>query len=270
MPLRQSALRNEYRQLIETPERTNTEMNLAHEAGSSVAPVSTRGRTASLEARELSFARAGQLVLDTINLRIEASEIVAVLGANGAGKTTLLRCLAALCAPCSGNVLWLGQSLKRNVRLRRLIGLVAHQDWVYSELTPRENLQFYAGMFGVANPQARIEQLLSEAELMRHADHATQRLSHGMRRRLSICRALLHDPPILLLDEPFSGLDEFGQRWLRQLIAQQSARSSAILFTTHERALAGDLADHVLFLKGGKLYPLADAAQRNRSSEHAA
>jgi heme exporter protein A len=256
--------------LHEKADSLHMDTHRAPATAASLAPDRTVGRQSVIEARELSFERAGQFVLDRVNLKIRTGEIVAVLGANGAGKTTLLRCLAALCAPRSGDVLWLGQSLKRDAKLRRLIGMVAHQDWVYSELTPRENLQFFAGMYGVSNAQARIEQSLSEADLLRHADKPTEGLSHGMRRRLSICRAVLHDPPILLLDEPFSGLDEQGQQWLRQLIARRSDRSTAVLFTTHERAIAGDLADQVLCLKSGKLYPLAAAAERNRPAEHAA
>src|SRR5688572_5477528 len=169
----------------------------------------------AIEARQLSFERDGRLVLSAINLHIAPGQTVAVLGANGAGKTTLLRCLAGLLRPTAGEVRWLGQSPQQKPALRRSIGMVAHQDWLYGELTPRENLLFSAKMYGVSGANARVEQLLSEAGLLPHANKAVDQLSHGMRRRLSVCRALVHDPPILLFDELFSGLDDNGQNWLQ-------------------------------------------------------
>jgi len=176
-----------------------------------------------------------------------------VLGANGAGKTTLLRCLAGLTPPRSGVVLWFGKSPQRHPELRRSIGMVAHQHWTYRELTPRENLLFAAQMYGLVDAVSRVEQLLAEADLQRNADQPTGQLSHGMRQRLSICRALVHDPAILLLDEPFSGLDDDGQQWLRLLLLQLQSRSRTICLSTHNRELADDLADCLFRLDKGKL-----------------
>jgi heme ABC exporter ATP-binding subunit CcmA len=211
----------------------------------------------AIEVRRLSFERGGRLLLNSIDLRIEPGRITAVLGANGVGKTTLLRCLAGLARPTSGDVTWLGQSREGNADLRRLIGMVAHQDWVYSGLTPRENLFFCAQMCGVSSPVSRIEQLLAEAKLLLWADKPTIQLSHGLRRRLSVCRALVHDPPILLLDEPFSGLDEQGQQWLVQRLVQLRARSAAVCLTTHQPGTAQGVADDLLRLKDGKLHDIS-------------
>jgi heme ABC exporter ATP-binding subunit CcmA len=227
-------------------------------------------RKTAIEARQLTFERADHLVLDRISLCIATGEIVAVLGANGAGKTTLLRCLAGLARAASGDVHWFGASPRRRPMLRRLIGMVAHQDWVYGELTPRENLLFCAQMHGVDESNSRCEQLLSAAGLLAHADKATNRLSCGMRRRLAICRALVNDPPILLLDEPFSGLDDGSQVWLERLLAELRAQSRAICLTAHRRELADRLADRCVELHAGKLRTVNRERPRVSSWEEAA
>jgi heme ABC exporter ATP-binding subunit CcmA len=227
-------------------------------------------RETAIEARRLTFDRAGQWVLDEINLSVAAGEIVAVLGANGAGKTTLLRCLAGLAQPTSGDVRWFGASPRRRPALRRLIGMVAHQDWVYGELTPRENLLFCAQMHGMDQASSRVEHLLSQADLLAHANKATHQLSCGMRRRLAVCRALVNDPPILVLDEPFSGLDEVSREWLKRLLAESRAQSRAICLTTHGRELAKSLADRCFELAAGKLRPIYIARPQALAWEAAA
>jgi heme ABC exporter ATP-binding subunit CcmA len=228
------------------------------------------GPHAAIEARQLTFERAGQLILNTIDLSISPGEIVVVLGTNGVGKTTLLRCLADLAAPTAGEVTWLGQSPQRNRSLRRSIGVVAHQDWLYSELTPRENLLFSATMHGLRSAKLRVQELLSDAGLLLHADRPADQLSHGMRRRSSICRALIHDPPILLLDEPFSGLDDQGRKWLQQLLAELRGRSKAICFTTHERDIALSLADRLVELAAGRLNSVDSTLTHQSRWENAA
>jgi heme ABC exporter ATP-binding subunit CcmA len=211
----------------------------------------------AIEVRRLCFERVGRLILDGVNLRIEPGQLVGVMGANGAGKTTLLRCLAGLAQPTSGHVRWFGQSPRESIGLRRAIGMVAHQDWVYAEFTPRENLMFAARMQNVANAAARVDQLLSEAGLLAYANMATGELSHGMRRRLSICRTLVPAPRIMLLDEPFYGIDDEGQQWLVRLVRQDP--SVAVCMTTHHDALIRHMADRLLELRGGKLHDRADS-----------
>lgn len=213
----------------------------------------TEDRQAALEARRLSVEFKGQLVLDEIDFRMGLGQVVAVTGRNGAGKTTLLRCLAGLLRPTSGDVHWFGQSPRRNQILRRSIGMVAHQRFLYEDLTARENLLFAARMCDVRHPDSRVEQLLGESGLQRRADQPAASLSQGMRQRLSICRAVVHDPPILLLDEPLSGIDDDGRQWLGGLLLQLRARARAICLTTHENSLACRLADRVLRLENGKL-----------------
>jgi ABC-type multidrug transport system ATPase subunit len=207
-----------------------------------------------VELREATVERTGRLILNCVDLRLLPGEITAVLGSNGAGKTTLLRCLAGLTKLASGVLLWHGSPVKRQAEFRRSVGMVAHQHWTYAELTPRENLLFAAQLYGLGNANQRIEQLLSEAELLRFGNDPAGKLSHGMRQRLSICRALVHDPTMLFLDEPFSGLDTDGQQWLSHLLSQLRSGSRSVCLTIHDRAAARRIADCVLQLERGKLH----------------
>jgi ABC-type multidrug transport system ATPase subunit len=185
---------------------------------------------------------------------------VALLGENGAGKTTFLRCMAGLVEPTSGQLLWFGESPRRKPALRRRIGMVAHQNWLYGELTARENLWFAARMYGLAYPSRRIEELLAEAELQPYAHRRVAELSQGLRQRLSICRSIIHEPQVLLLDEPFSCLDDRGRGWLMQTLRQLRTRSTAICLTCHDFRLAQCLADSTLRLQKGRLHGESIAA----------
>jgi heme ABC exporter ATP-binding subunit CcmA len=213
----------------------------------------TASDTPAIEVRQLFVELNGRRVLNHVDLSVAAGEIVAILGANGAGKTTLLRCCAGLKRHTSGEVLWLGQLPRQNIELKRSIGMAGHQRALYGELTPRENLLFAAELCDVSNATHRVEQMLTDAGLQRHAGLQTRRLSHGLQQRLSLCRALVHDPSIVLLDEPSCGLDEQGQQWLRQLLLQLKNRGKSICLATHEPWLAHGLADRVLRLERGEL-----------------
>jgi ABC-type multidrug transport system ATPase subunit len=215
-----------------------------------------------VELREATVERTGRLILNCLDLQLLPGQITAVLGSNGAGKTTLLRCLAGLTRPTSGLLLWRGKPLHGQSEFRRSVGLVAHQHWTYAELTPRENLLFAAQLYGLGDAHERIEQVLSEAELLRYGNDPAGRLSHGMRQRLSICRALVHDPAILLLDEPFSGLDTDGQQWLAHLLSELRSGSRSVCLTIHDRAAARRIADCVLKLERGKLHREIEAGAK--------
>jgi heme exporter protein A len=217
---------------------------------------------AAIEIRRLSVEFNGHVALSEVDLRIEPGQIVALLGANGAGKTTLLRCLAGLAHPTSGEVRWFGQPRQRNPALRRSIGMVAHQSHLYPELTPRENLTFAARMCDAPEPGPRVERMLTSAGLLPHASRPTSRLSRGQRQRLSVARALVHEPPILLLDEPFNGLDEDGAQWLWDLLLRQRDRAVATCLTTHDRRVAAHLADRAMWLVDGSLTDIVPDADR--------
>jgi heme exporter protein A len=165
----------------------------------------------------------------------------------------LLRCLASLSRPTAGEVRWLGHPASDRAVVSRLIGLAAHETFLYPYLTAKENLIFAARMYDVPDPVGRADQLICHIGLEPHANRWSTKLSHGMRHRLAVVRALVHDPPIVLLDEPFSGLDDSAARWLVDLLADLRARRRTVCFTTHDVQTAPNLADRILHLRSGRL-----------------
>lgn len=190
--------------------------------------------TTAIETRRLSKTLGVRKVLREIDLTITAGECVALLGGNGSGKTTLFRCLAGNLKPTSGEVLWFGRPAALDARQRQVIGMVAHQNRLYAPLTLRENLLFAARMCSLSDAADRCDALLAETGLRSHADRQVREISQGMRQRLSLARALIHEPRILLLDEPFSGLDSEGRDWLAGLLMEQCAGGCTICFSTHD------------------------------------
>lgn len=224
----------------------------------------------AIRASHLSKAFGGRIVLDAVDLQIRAGESVALCGANGAGKTTLLGCLASVLRPDGGEVRWFGSLAGRDVALRRRIGLLAHENGLYSHLTLRENLVFAARMGGMGSPWHQADRWLDVAGLAPHADLLPTRLSRGMRQRLAVARALIHNPPLVLLDEPFTALDAAGAEWLLRLLIDLRDRGHAICFVTHEQEKIRRLAQRVVELREGKLYDVPATEDENRSWKHAA
>jgi heme exporter protein A len=193
-------------------------------------------------------------VLKGINLTVAAGQVVALLGANGAGKTTLLRIVCGLARANSGELALGGVTFgKAGAELRRYIGLVSHLPLLYDNLSGYENLAFFARMYDMQQPEARIEAVLRAVDLWPQRRDLARTYSRGMTQRLAIARAILHDPPVLLLDEPDTGLDQSSSEMLHGLITRLGTANRAILLTTHnlERALAW--ADSVCILVGGKI-----------------
>ncbi len=206
-----------------------------------------------LQTRSLTKTLGGRIVLRGIDLKIAAGECVALTGGNGAGKTTLLRCLAAIARPTAGEVLWFGRPAAVSPDQRRLVGMVAHESRLYAHVTLRENLVFAARMWEVAAVKRRTDALLERIDLQTAADRQVRHVSKGMRQRLALARALMHEPPVLLLDEPFSGLDTTSSEWLRGLLQELKADGSAICLATHDLKQTRLLADRTLNLTDGVL-----------------
>jgi heme exporter protein A len=187
--------------------------------------------------------------LEGVSIRVGEGQTLAVFGANGAGKTTLLRVLAALLRPHAGTVEVLGGRLPGDAwKVRGRVGYLGHEPLVYPDLTARENLSFNARLHGVA--AARVDQLLREVGLERRAGDPVRELSRGMVQRLAVARAVLHDPAIVLLDEPRAGLDPAAGDQLEPLIGRTSGRTRVLVTHDVERGLAE--ADVVLGLRAGR------------------
>ena len=195
----------------------------------------------------------GRVVLRDVNCTLWLGQIAAITGANGSGKTTLLRCLASAIRPCAGTIRWLDQQHLPAERLRRCLGYAGHDSSLYPHLTAEENLVFAARMYGIASPVSHVHPLLEDAGLDRVSHVLASRLSQGMRRRLSILRAIVHVPPLVLLDEPSSGLDVQGHHWLVRLLRRLRDENRCIGLVTHDDGLVRQLADRVLELNNGRV-----------------
>ena len=188
-----------------------------------------------------------------VSLEVGAGETLAIAGPNGAGKSTLLRILAGLMRPSAGTVTIANRAVSPgDPASRRPIGLVSHQSLLYDDLTLQENLAFAARLHGLRDPLAAARRALEEAGLGERGGDVPRLLSRGMLQRAAIARAILHDPSVLLLDEPFTGLDAASAERLRGLLAERAAAGRALVLVTHHLAEAWDIATRVAVLVGGR------------------
>ena len=203
--------------------------------------------------RSLSKAFGRAPALRGVDLDVPAGATLSLLGPNGSGKTTLIRAVASLTRPDSGDVAVCGVPIHtRGPAARRMIGLVGHDPLLYDDLTARENLRFVCRVFGVDRADARIEDVSAAMGMSANLDRKAGVMSHGMKKRFSIARALLHDPPVLLLDEPESGLDREAVELLDAIISQRDAGRTTIM-TTHDMDRALALGDRVAALRDGRV-----------------
>ena len=194
--------------------------------------------------------------LTRVSLRCEAGEIVALLGPNGAGKSTLLSVASTLLEPSSGSVRYGDADRHRDFRSR--IGLLAHDLYLYPELTAAENLTFFAQIHELSDVGGRIDRALTSAKLIDRRDDPVSGFSRGMRQRLALERALLHDPRLVLLDEPFTGLDDASSAALVERLRKLRGRGAIVLLATHDLDVIDGLIDRALLLRDGRLIPIDD------------
>ena len=231
---------------------------------------------AMIELRKLTKAFGSKTILRGLDLRVAAGESLVIFGPNGAGKTTLIRILSSLSRPSGGKALIGGLDLATHADgIRRYLGVVSHAPLLYDSLTAAENLRFFARLYGMASPDERIREMLDQVGLTARRGDLVRTFSRGMVQRLAIARALLHDPPVLLLDEPDTGLDPQAAEMLHGLLLRLSKtpatahtgqrRSSepngeqprppgrTIVTVTHsiERGLA--IADRAVILANGRI-----------------
>jgi ABC-type multidrug transport system ATPase subunit len=214
----------------------------------------------TLTVRDISKHFGRRRALTRISLTCEAGRIIGLLGPNGAGKSTLLSILATLVAPSSGEVRYGAHTAPAaGAMLRARVGLLAHDLHLYSELTARENLEFFARLYGVAEPRERAAAALAHASLTARADDRVAGFSRGMRQRLALERALLHRPRLLLLDEPFTGLDDASTAMLVARLRALADGRSIVLLATHDLDVAESVLDEVAVLRDGRIVATAGA-----------
>ena len=212
------------------------------------------GRELAIEVTGLTKSYGRTQVLRGLDLKVRWGEVIAILGPNGSGKTTLIKALATLTRPDEGTIRIANLSTSRSgERIRRVIGVVTHDSLLYPDLTGYENLSFYARMFRLDSIDERVRTVTEKLGMTSRLDQKVGTLSHGIQKRLSLARALIHQPAILLLDEPETGLDQEALTLLDAVISDRETPMRTVLMTTHnlERGLA--LADRVAILSGGRI-----------------
>ncbi len=194
-----------------------------------------------------------QPVLKDLSLEIADGSLCVLVGANGAGKTTLLRIIASLVRPDAGDVTLWGAALKGNPALRRQIGYLGHQSLFYSDLNAIENLSHYARLYQLDDMRQRVTEAIESVDLAKHQHKPIRTYSRGMLQRLAIARALLHEPSILLLDEPYTGLDKDAAQVLDGRLRSQRQPGRALLIAAHHPQRLLTFASHVAWLRDGQI-----------------
>jgi sodium transport system ATP-binding protein len=209
-----------------------------------------------IEFDRLSKSYGDLLAVDGLTLRVPGGEVYALLGANGAGKTTALRCLATLLTPTAGAARIDGfDAAGQPLEVRRRLGFLAASMGLYQRLTARELLRYFAALNGVEGQAAerRVEEMVAAFDLGAFADRLCGKLSTGQRQRVSIARAVVHDPPALVLDEPTLGLDVISSEAIFRFISDARDRGRAVIFSTHQMSEVELLADRVGIIANGRL-----------------
>ena len=215
-----------------------------------------------IEVRRLVKTFGLKPVLRGVDFRAGPGEFVALVGPNGAGKTTMLRILASLSRPTLGEVRVAGFLLPGQAsEVRRLLGVVSHQPLLYGDLTAEENLRFYARMYSLPDVKRRVDEVLSTIGLEARRGDLVRQFSRGMQQRLAIGRAVLHDPQVMLLDEPYTGLDQDASTMLDGLLRQVAAGGRTVVMTSHDLPRAADLATRIDVLSRGVIAASVPQAQ---------
>jgi heme ABC exporter ATP-binding subunit CcmA len=208
----------------------------------------------TLAAHDIEKRFDGRAVLRKASLEIQPGEIVLLEGRNGSGKTTLARILATALTADKGTVTLEGTPVRRALRAaRRAIGFLTHRPLLYLGLTPLENLEFFGGLAGVTDARARAETLLERFGLTEFARVPMEHFSRGMLQRVALARAFLPEPRVLILDEPYAGLDEPGTKTLNAILAEARARGGATLVVSHDRERIRPVATRLCAMRDGAI-----------------
>ncbi len=220
-----------------------------------------------IDVRNLTKSFGTLYALRGLNLSVARGSCLTIFGPNGAGKSTFIRILATLSKPTEGEIRIEGEDIFANAeQYRSRLGVIAHATFLYDELTARENLAFYGKLYGIDQREQRIRQLLDEVGLGKRANDRVRTFSRGMQQRLSIARAMLHDPDILLLDEPYTGLDQHASEMLTGWIMKLRSANRTVILITHDLTQGLEVADDVAIFLRGKV-ALSASADRYSGKE---
>ena len=218
---------------------------------SSTSPISATAAPI-VEVADIARAFGSRKAVAGVSFSVAPGGCLAVFGPNGAGKTTLLRLLAGLLKPSSGSARLAGIPLPGGALARSRVGLISHQTMLYEALSARENIFFAARLYGLRNPGTRVDDSLRRMSMLERADAPVRLLSRGMQQRVSIARAMVHSPQVVLADEPYSGLDESGARSLTALLRELRSAGTAVIIVTHNLAEGLSLATHAAVMHRGR------------------
>ena len=206
----------------------------------------------AVEAVDLARLYGRRRALDGVSFALERGECLALFGPNGAGKTTLLRVLAGLLRPSRGVARVGGVEVREDAAARARVGLISHQSLLYAPLTARENVLFSARLYGVPEPEAAADRALARLRMTDRAEQPVRSLSRGLQQRVSIARAIVHGPQVVLLDEPYTGLDEAGAGALTGALVELKQGGAALVLVTHNLAEGLALATHAAVMRAGR------------------
>jgi heme exporter protein A len=207
-----------------------------------------------IEIKKLTKQADNKRILRGVDLSIKKGETVAILGPNGAGKSTLLKVLATLIKPTSGRVVINEMDLKKNhIQIKKIMGYLPHSSLLYDHYSPLENLVFFGNIYDVKNVEQRAVELVNEVGLSFFLNEPVKNFSRGMIQRIAIARAIVHEPEILLLDEPHTGLDQGAISILNNVILSMKQKGTTTLMVTHDFKQAAEICDRIIIVKNGKI-----------------
>ena len=207
---------------------------------------------AAVDVRDLTRAFGRRIAVRELTFSVRDGECLALFGPNGAGKTTLLRVLAGLLRPTKGSARIAGVELPGGASARAVVGLISHQSMLYGALTARENVEFTARLYGVQSPRDAAMRALRRMRMDDRAESPVRSLSRGMQQRVSVARAIVHEPRVVLLDEPYTGLDETGAAALSDALESLKTAGAALLLVTHHLGEGLALATHTAIMRDGR------------------
>ena len=226
-----------------------------------------RNQSAAVVATEkLSREFGRRKAVDDVTLSIDAGSTLALFGPNGAGKTTLLRILAGLLKPTAGTARIGDVALPGGPAVRRRVGVISHHSLLYEALTARENVEFTAKLYGVPDFQGASERALERMKILGRAETPVRSLSRGLKQRVSVARATVHDPEVILADEPFTGLDLLGTAALSDLLNSLRERGAAVVLVTHNVDEGLSLATHAAIMDRGRILEVETQSRIDRAS----